>query len=84
MGGVVGQLLGHGVVTDDYMPDLGSNAFPVAFGDFRRAYLIVDRRGTTILRDPYTAKPYVKFFATRRVGGGITNFEAVKLLKCST
>ncbi len=84
MGGIVGQLLGHGVVTDDYMPDLGANAFPVAFGDFQRGYLIVDRRGTTILRDPYTAKPYVKFFATRRVGGGITNFEAIKLLKCST
>jgi HK97 family phage major capsid protein len=82
--GVAGQLLGHSVVTDDYMPDLGSNAFPIAFGDFQRGYLIVDRRGTTILRDPYTAKPYVKFFATRRVGGGITNFEAIKLLKCST
>jgi HK97 family phage major capsid protein len=84
MGGIVGQLLGHGVVTDDYMPDLGSNTYPVAFGDFQRGYLIVDRRGTTILRDPYTAKPYVKFFATRRVGGGITNFEAIKILKCST
>lgn len=82
--GVAGRLLGHAVVTDDYMPDLGSNAFPVAFGDFNRGYLIVDRRGTTILRDPYTSKPYVKFFATRRVGGGITNFEAIKLLKCST
>lgn len=83
-GGIVGQLLGHPVVTDDYMPDLAANAYPVAFGDFQRGYLIVDRRGTTILRDPYTAKPYVKFYATRRVGGGVTNFEAIKILKCST
>lgn len=84
LNGIVGQLLGHPVVTDDYMPDLGSNAYPVLFGDFRQAYAVVDRRGTTILRDPYTAKPWVKFFATRRVGGGIINFEAVKALKCST
>ena len=84
MGGVSGMLLGHPVLTDDYMPDLASNAYPVLFADFRRAYLIVDRRGTTILRDPFTAKPWIKFYATRRVGGGIANFEAVKALKCST
>lgn len=82
MQGAVGQLLGHPVVTDDFMPDLGANAYPVAFGDFNRAYYIVDRTGVSILRDPYTAVPYVKFIARRRVGGGIANFEAVKLLKC--
>lgn len=84
MSGMVGQLLGHPVETDDYMPDLGTNAFPVAFGDFRRGYLIVDRRGVSVLRDPFTAKPYVKFYARKRVGGGVANFEAIKVLKCST
>lgn len=82
--GQVGVLLGYPVVTDDFMPDLGAGKFPLAFGDFRRGYLIIDRRGTTVLRDPYTAKPYVKFYTTRRVGGGVQNFEAIKLLKCST
>lgn len=84
MAGAVGTLLGHPVVTDDFMPDLGANTFPVAFGDFQRAYYVIDRKGMSILRDPYTAVPYVKFVARRRVGGGIANFEAVKVLKCST
>lgn len=84
MNGAVGQLLGHPVVTDDFMPDLGSNTYPIAFGDFARAYYIVDRRGVSVLRDPYTAVPHVKFIGRRRVGGGIANFEAVKLLKCAT
>lgn len=83
MVGAVGTLLGHPVVTDDFMPDLGANAFPVAFGDFNRAYYVIDRKGMSILRDPYTAVPYVKFVARRRVGGGIANFEAIKTLKCS-
>lgn len=80
--GALGVLLGSPVYTDDFFPDLGANAFPVAFANWRRAYLIVDRRGITVLRDPYTRKPYVKFYTTRRVGGGIQNFEAIKLLKC--
>lgn len=84
MAGAVGTLLGYPVLTDDFMPDLGANAFPVAFGDFKRAYYVIDRKGMSILRDPYTAVPYVKFVARRRVGGGIANFEAVKLLKCAT
>lgn len=84
MAGAVGTLLGHPVVTDDFMPDLAANAFPVAFGDFKRAYYVIDRKGMSILRDPYTAVPYVKFVARRRVGGGIANFEAIKVLKCST
>lgn len=77
----VGQLLGHPVVTDDFMPDVGANAFPIAFADFKRAYYVVDRKGMTILRDPFTAVPYIKFVSRRRVGGGIANFEAIKLLK---
>lgn len=82
--GQVGVLLGYPVATDDFMPDVGTDAFPIAFGDFRRAYLVVDRRGTVVLRDPYTNKPFVKFFTTRRVGGGVQNFEAVKLMKIAT
>jgi HK97 family phage major capsid protein len=77
-------LLGYPVVDDDNMSDVGANAFPVAFGDFRRGYLIVDRLGVRVLRDPYTNKPYVHFYTTKRVGGGVQNFEAIKLLKCST
>lgn len=77
-------ILGKRVVTDDNMDPLGANKFPVAFGDFQRAYTITDRLGTRILRDPYTNKPYVQFYATKRVGGGVGNFEAYKLLKCST
>lgn len=77
-------ILGKPVVTDDNMPALGANAFPVAFGNFQRAYTIVNRFGTRVLRDPYTAKPYVLFYVTRRVGGGVTNFEALKLARCAT
>jgi HK97 family phage major capsid protein len=82
--GVPGQLLGYNVRTDDNMPDLGSNTFPVAFGAWRRGYVIVRRRGIAMLRDPYTAKGWVKFYTTMRIGGGVQNFEAIKLLKCST
>lgn len=82
MQGAVGQLLGHPVMTDDFMPDLGSNEFPIAFADFNRAYYVVDRKGLTVLRDPYTSVPRVRFVGRRRVGGGIAMFEAIKLLKC--
>jgi HK97 family phage major capsid protein len=82
LNGVAGQLLGHAVVTDDFMPDLGAGAFPIAFGDFKRGYTLVDRKGISVLRDPYTAAPHVKFLGRRRVGGGVSNFEAIKLLKC--
>lgn len=80
----VGQpatLLGYPLVDDDNMSDIGANAFPIAFGDFRRGYLILDRTGTRVLRDPFTNKPYVHFYTTKRVGGGVQNFEAIKLLK---
>lgn len=80
----VGTILGKPVYTDDYMDVLGANKFPVAVANWQQAYTIADRMGTTILRDPYTNKPFVQFYATKRVGGGITNFEAIKLLKCST
>jgi HK97 family phage major capsid protein len=80
----VGQpsmLLGYPVVTDDNMADIGAGAYPVAFGDFRRGYVIVDRVGIRVLRDPYTSKPYVLFYTTKRVGGGVQDFAAIKLLK---
>jgi HK97 family phage major capsid protein len=80
----VGQpatILGHPVTDDDNMPDIGAGKFPIAFGDFQRGYLIVDRMGIRVLRDNLTKKPYVLFYTTKRVGGGVQNFEALKLLK---
>ena len=53
----------------------------IAFGDFSRGYLVVDRAGIRVLRDPYSAKPYVLFYTTKRVGGGVQDFEAIKLMK---
>lgn len=79
-----GLILGKPVQTDDNMPALGANAFPVAFGNWQRGYLIADRMGVRVLRDPYTNKPNVLFYTTKRVGGAVVNFEAIKLLKCST
>ena len=55
--------------------------YSIAFGDFARGYLVVDRVGIRVLRDPYSAKPYVLFYTTKRVGGGVQNFEAIKLMK---
>jgi HK97 family phage major capsid protein len=75
-------LLGYPTEQDDNFPDIGANTFPVAFGNFLRGYLIVDRAGITVLRDPYTKKPYVLFYTTKRVGGGVQDFDAIKLLKC--
>jgi HK97 family phage major capsid protein len=76
-------LLGYPAETDDHMPDVGAGTFPVAFGDFKRAYLVIDRIGIRVLRDPFTSKPNVLFYTTKRVGGGIQNFEAIKFLKCA-
>lgn len=75
-------MLGYPVAIDENMPDVGANQFPIAFGDFRSGYLIVDRMGVRILRDPYTNKPYVHFYTTKRVGGGVLDMKAIKLLKC--
>jgi HK97 family phage major capsid protein len=80
----VATILGKPVYTDDNMPAVGAGNFPVAFGDFRRGYMIADRTGIRVLRDPYTNKPKIGFYTTKRVGGGVTNFEAIKLLKIST
>ncbi|MEZ0260280.1 MAG: phage major capsid protein [Alphaproteobacteria bacterium] len=76
-----GTLLGFDVVEAEDMPAITANSLSIAFGDFNKGYQIVDRQGIRILRDSFTAKPYVKFYTTKRVGGDVTNFEAIKLLK---
>lgn len=74
-------LMGFPVAESEDMPDIGADSLSIAFGDFRRGYLIVDRVGIRVLRDPYSAKPYVLFYTTKRVGGGVQDFDAIKLLK---
>jgi HK97 family phage major capsid protein len=74
-------LLGYPVIEAEDMPDIGANALAIAFGDFRSGYLIGERGETGILRDPYSNKPFVNFYATRRIGGCVSNSEAIKLLK---
>ena len=69
------------VVEAEDMPDIAAGDCSIAFGDFRRGYLVVDRIGVRVLRDPYSAKPYVLFYTTKRVGGGVQDFEAIKLMK---
>lgn len=83
MGGEAASLLGFPVTEIEDMPDIAADATPIAFGDFKRGYLIVDRQGARVLRDPYSAKPYVLFYTTKRVGGGVQNFDAIKLMKMS-
>lgn len=75
------RLNGYPVRVDQYMPALTTGSLSLAFGDFRQAYTIVDRMGIRTLRDPYTAKPYIVFYSTKRTGGGAMNFEAVKFLR---
>lgn len=79
--GAPATLMNFPVIESEDMPDVAAVSFSVVFADFRRAYLIVDRRGIRVLRDPYSAKPYVLFYTTKRVGGGIQDFDAIKLLK---
>lgn len=79
--GGASSLLGYAVSEVEDMPDIASTEAAIAFGDFRRGYLIVDRQGVRVLRDPYSAKPYVLFYTTKRVGGGVQDFNAIKLLK---
>jgi HK97 family phage major capsid protein len=74
-------LMGFPVTEAEAMPDIATDSFALAFGDFAAGYLIVDRIGVRVLRDPYSAKPYVLFYTTKRVGGGVQNFEAIKLLR---
>lgn len=75
------RLLGYPVVEAEDMPDVAANAFPIAFGNFRAGYLIAERSATAILRDPFTNKPFVHFYATKRIGGQVLDSDAIKLLK---
>lgn len=76
-----GLILGFGVAELEDMAALATDSLSVAFGNFKEGYQIVDRAGIRVLRDPFTAKPYVKFYTTKRVGGDVVNFEAIKFLK---
>lgn len=81
---IVGQpatLMGSPVYYDEYMPDVAANAFPIAFGDFSEAMLVVNRRGMTVIRDMTSVPGHIKFLIDMRLGAGVWNFEAVKLLK---
>lgn len=78
------MLMGFPVLEAEDMPDIASDSLSVAFGDFNRGYLVVDRTGVRVLRDPYSAKPYVLFYTTKRVGGGVQDFDAIKLIKFGT
>jgi HK97 family phage major capsid protein len=80
--GVPSALLGYPVTENEDMPDVAADGYPIAFGDFRAGYTIVDRIGIRMLRDPYTNKPYVGFYSTMRVGGFLKDSEAIKLVKC--
>jgi HK97 family phage major capsid protein len=75
------SLMNFPVTESEHMPDIATDAYALAIGDFKQGYLIVDRVGVRILRDPYSSKPYVLFYTTKRVGGGVQNFEAIKLMK---
>jgi len=81
MEGQPARLLGYPVVEAEDMPDVAANAYPIAFGNFRNGYIITERSATSILRDPYTNKPFVNFYATKRVGGQVLDSDAIKLFK---
>ncbi len=75
------RLMGYPVLIAEDMPDVAANAHPIAFGDFATGYTIAERPDLRILRDPFSAKPNVLFYASKRVGGDITDYAAIKLLK---
>jgi HK97 family phage major capsid protein len=74
-------LLGYPVIESEDMPDIAANSLSIAFGNFKAGYLIAERSETAILRDPFTHKPFVHFYAVKRIGGGVSNSEAIKLMK---
>jgi HK97 family phage major capsid protein len=79
--GVEHPLLGYQVEIDEGMPDIGANEHPIAFGDFRQGYVIVDRQGVRVNRDELTQKGRVVFDVYKRVGGGAGDFNAIKFIK---
>jgi HK97 family phage major capsid protein len=76
-------LLGFKFAIDESVPDIASNSTPIMFGDFRQGYMVVDRIGIRVVRDPYTSKPYVLFYTTKRVGGAVIDYNAIKVLRYS-
>lgn len=78
------RLLGYPVLIAEDMPDIGADADAIAFGDFAAGYTIAERPDLRVLRDPFSAKPHVLFYATKRVGGDVSDFAAIKLLRCAT
>ncbi len=78
------MLCGFNVSLCEDMDAIGAGKFPIAFGDFRKGYTIVDRQGVRVVRDALTEKPYIKFYTTKRLGGGVVDFNAIKLLKIGT
>ena len=74
-------LLGKPVIFADDIAAIAANSLSIAYGDFQKAYTIVDRMGIRVLRDPYTTKPFIKFYTTKRVGGAVTNYQALKIQK---
>jgi HK97 family phage major capsid protein len=79
--GEPGRLLGYPVLIAEDMPDVAADAYPIAFGDFTAGYTIAERPDLRVLRDPFSAKPHVLFYASKRVGGDVSDFAAIKLLR---
>lgn len=77
------ELLGYEISEDEHFPEIGANTISVGFGDWKRTYLIIEKTGVRILRDPYSSKPYVKFYTTKMVGGAVKMFDAAVFLKFS-
>ncbi|MBO9444699.1 phage major capsid protein [Ruegeria sp. R14_0] len=75
------RLMGYPVLIAEDMPDAGTDSFSIAFGDFQAGYTIAERPDLRVLRDPFSAKPHVLFYATKRVGGDVSDFAAIKLVK---
>ena len=79
--GQPGSLLGHPIVVSDAMPGIAKGSPSIVFANFRHGYQIVERQDIQVLRDPYSAKPYIEFYATKRIGGDVINFDAIKALR---
>jgi HK97 family phage major capsid protein len=73
--------MGYPVLVAEDMPDIAAGAFPIAFGNFAAGYTIAERPDLRVLRDPFSAKPHVLFYATKRVGGAVSDFAAIKLMQ---
>jgi HK97 family phage major capsid protein len=77
-------LLGFPAIEAEDMPDIAPDSFSIAYGNFREAYVVVDHVRMRLLRDPFSNKPFVRFYATKRVGGGVLKSEAYKIVKFGT